>query len=393
MHYKTKIIPLKCNNKDVFNLNKLSAKVWNLCVEIDKDYKKNNKKGMGRTELQKRTKKCVKGLSGKNIQFVVHKYLFARNSMWKSIKAKHENSNKVKLPYKNKKYYNTGWDKQAVKVKDNYLLLSRPILYVNGKKQNQKPFKCYCKNPPNNIVEVELICKQGKYYLAIKYKEEAEYLQIQSKNEASIDLGEIHSITSIDNNGNSIIITGRKLRSIKRLRNKHLAKLRSKRDKCTKGSRQYWKYHNAIQNLRRKIEFKILDCVHKITKHYVNYCLMNNISKVYYGDLDSCTRNTKERKGKFIGEKLNQWNYGELVRQLENKLTRYGIELVKVKEYYTSRKCPKCGDMNKPNSRNYICGLCGYEQHRDIVGAINILNDNSEYKIIKYKTKKYLQIN
>jgi putative transposase len=82
------------------------------------------------------------------------------------------------------------------------------------------------------------------------------------------------------------------------------------------------------------------------------------------------------------------WRFGQIMLQLENKLTRYGIKLVKVQEYYTSQKCPHCKKNNKPCGRNYICSKCGYEQHRDVVGAINILNDNSIYKIknilIKY---------
>jgi putative transposase len=42
---------------------------------------------------------------------------------------------------------------------------------------------------------------------------------------ASIDLGEIHAISSVSENNEGVIITGRKLRSIKRLRNKKLAEL------------------------------------------------------------------------------------------------------------------------------------------------------------------------
>jgi len=126
---------------------------------------------------------------------------------------------------------------------------------------------------------------------------------------------------------------------------------------------------------------------------YLDYCIKNNISKIYYGDLDSCIRNTKKEKrgSKFVHQKLSQWNYGFLIKELMNKLTRYGIELIKVKEYYTSKKCPICGQLNKPEGRNYTCD-CGYVMHRDINGAINILNDNSSFKIHKYNSLKYLRI-
>jgi len=336
-------------------------------------------------------KKKVPMILANSINIVIFKYITARDAMFRSIKVKHENSNKVKLPYKEKKFYNTGWTYQNIRVyKDNnYLTLAKPLLPNNHK---QKPMKCYMKNIPDNIVEIELIY-HNKLYLYIKTKQENDNILIQSKNEASIDLGEIHSITSIDNNENAIIITGRKLREIKQLRNKHLGKLKSRRSKCIKGSRQYKKYSKAIRNLVFKTNNKIINTTHKITKDYLDYCLQNNISKVYYGDLDSCTRNTKKehRGSKKIHQKLNEWNYGQIMRELINKLSRYGIQLIKVKEYYTSKKCPICSTLNSPKGRNYECG-CGYVMHRDVNGAINILNDNSQYNINKYKSLKYLQI-
>ena len=108
--------------------------------------------------------------------------------------------------------------------------------------------------------------------------------------------------------------------------------------------------------------------------------------------MDSCTRNTKERVGKVVGQKLNDWCYGLLTLQLENKLNRYGIEFVKVSEAYTSQTCPHCGHRHKPSGRNYKC-QCGYQQHRDLVGAMNILNFNEkDVHIEKYQNLKYLRI-
>jgi putative transposase len=65
--------------------------------------------------------------------------------------------------------------------------------------------------------------------------------------------------------------------------------------------------------------------------------------------------------------------------------------MIKIKEYYTSKKCPKCKTLNEVKGRNYQC-KCGYKNHRDIVGAINILNNNTELNIERYNTFKYLQI-
>lgn len=49
----------------------------------------------------------------------------------------------------------------------------------------------------------------------------------------------------------------------------------------------------------------------------------------------------------------------------------FGIKVRQIDEAYTSQTCPKCGNRNKVNNRNYNCS-CGFSYHRDGIGAINI---------------------
>ena len=390
--YKTMIIPVKCSKEDyqyLMQCSKWAGDCWNEIVKADKEFIKNNGRVMNKKELQSFVKN-ITPLHAVGNQHVYLKYFTARDAMFNSMKAGHKNSKKVKLPYKNKKYFVVGWNVfcYSIDYKKHELRLSKKV-DKNGNKQN--PIVCSFKTMPKHVVEIELIYRNG-LCLAVKYKEPKTNTDIKTNNVAAIDLGEIHSITSIDNNGNAIIITGRKIRGIKRLQNKEQAKLRSKRDKLTKGSRQYRKYSRAIYKLKVKTDKQILDCVHKISKLYLDYCIDNGISKVYYGDLDSCTRRHKNDMSKFTNQKLRDWCYGLLMLQLENKLSRYGIELVKVSEAYSSQTCPHCGRRHKPTGRNYEC-QCGYKQHRDIVGAMNILNFNEkDIKLEKYNNLKYLRI-
>lgn len=390
--YKTMIIPVKCSKEDyqyLMQCSRWSGDCWNAIVEADKAFYSENNRYMNKSELQTFVKNLTP-LHAVGNQHVYLKYYMSRDAMFRSIKAKHENSNKVKLPYKKKKYFVVGWNvfSYVVDYKKKIVKLAKKV-DDNGRPQKQ--VCCYFKTMPKHIVEIELIYRNG-LCLAIKYKEPKTNTDIKDKNVAAIDFGEIHSITSIDSNGNGIIITGRKIRSIKRLQNKEQAKLRSKRSKLTKGSRQYKKYSRAIYKLKIKTDRQILDCVHKISKLYLDYCVENNISKVYYGDLDSCTRGHHGEISAHTNQKLRDWCYGLLTLQLENKLSRYGIELVKVSEAFSSQTCPHCGERHKPSGRNYIC-KCGYEQHRDLVGAMNILNFNEEnIHIERYKNLKYLRI-
>ena len=393
--YKTIIVPVKCSSGDeiyLLGLNAESAKVWNRCVELDTEYKTKTGRGMRASELQS----ALLGFSSLHRMGVYHvyrKYLFARSAMWRSIKSGKIQGKTAKLPFKTKHFYNTGWNYQGIKsdYSKGEIKLCKKILTDDiGGNHRPTPVVCYVKTIPQNIVEIELLYRNG-LKLAIKYKEpDIEHL-IPSGNSAAIDLGEIHSIASIDNLGDAIIITGRKLRSIKRYRNKECGKICSKMSRCTKGSRQYKKYAKAKWKLLYKADNQIKDAIHKTTKLYLDYCLEHNITTVFYGDLDACTRDTKGHIGKGVGQKLSQWCFGKIVEQLENKLCRYGIDLIKVDEAYTTRKCPSCGALNKPANRNYRC-LCGYEQHRDLVGSINLLNQNAGAELSRYANKKYLRI-
>ncbi len=382
-------MPLKCNKKDfeyLRVLNKVSADVWNNCVKLDKTYYKSNKKFMTLSMLEFANKQQFP-LHAKGINHVVLKYMYNRNAMWKSIKIKHKDSKKVKLPYKEKKYFPTGWDSQAV-----FADYEHNKIRLTTIKDRRSKIVCDVKSIPQNIAEIELIYKD-KYYLAIKYKQENNTNLIQSGNVASIDLGEIHGITSIDNNGNCVILTNRKLRSLIRLKDKRQAELQSLRSKCEKGSAKAKKYTKAIYKIKYEFDNKILDVIHKQTKLYLDWCLKHNIGKVYYGDVDTTTRNSHGKLRENTNHKLGMWRFGLLVLQLENKLSRYGIKLEKINEAYTSQTCPNCGNRRKTNNRNYKCKKCGYENHRDIVGAINIINMNTKYKISNYTNKVYLQIN
>ncbi|WP_203364640.1 zinc ribbon domain-containing protein [Bacillus sp. REN10] len=74
-----------------------------------------------------------------------------------------------------------------------------------------------------------------------------------------------------------------------------------------------------------------------------------------------------------MNQKLSNWSFGKLTKQLAYKLEAVGVSLSNENEAYTTQACPACGKRNKVHSRNYRCS-CGYERHRDIHGAGNILS-------------------
>ncbi|MBJ8073699.1 zinc ribbon domain-containing protein, partial [Bacillus cereus] len=68
---------------------------------------------------------------------------------------------------------------------------------------------------------------------------------------------------------------------------------------------------------------------------------------------------------------LHTWSFYRLAQFIEYKATLVGIKIEYVNPVYTSQTCPKCSEKNKAQDRKYNC-TCGFEKHRDIVGAMNI---------------------
>lgn len=333
------------------------------------------------------------------MQLISKKYL---SNVLGSKKAKDAGRKDCLYPYKKKKNFNTLWDHQIFKINYNkniiYLSKAKGLLKTTGETYFQKPIKIFTKNIPPNILIIELKYDNG-LKLCLNYYEETINKNINKgyNNICSIDFGEIHSITSIDNNGNSLIITGREIRSIQRFRNKELAKLNNMLSKCIKGSRKYKKLRSAIIKLSSKTNQKINYLLHKISKLFINYINNNKINKVIIGNLNNFNmnlKNKKRKKGQL--QRLTQWSYGKLKYKIKYKLKNININLIEISEEFTSQTCPFCGNKHKPKGRNYVC-KCGYKNHRDIVGAINILSkylNNGKIKSINLPQKelKYLRI-
>ena len=98
-----------------------------------------------------------------------------------------------------------------------------------------------------------------------------------------------------------------------------------------------------------------------------------NLSKEYYFEHKQWIK--KNDIQKLIKGKYNL--HSQTVQAISDKFdaNRKTISALRknVKENYTSQICPKCSKKHKPTGRTYRC-TCGYETHRDIIGAWNILN-------------------
>lgn len=203
-------------------------------------------------------------------------------------------------------------------------------------------------------------------------------------------VGEFHE------DGESLIVSGRKVRAIHRLRNKKLAEMQRLQSKCTKGSRQWKKVQRAKRYIRSKSERQLRDALHKTTMQFVDWCVQQSVSDVHLGDVEGVQRNSRKEKrlNRKQAQKLSNWSMGKVKQYLAYKLKREGIALHPVDESYTSQTCPVCRKRNRTASRNDRCA-CGYRGHRDLHGARNILSKARYDEFLHFDAEikmKYLRI-
>jgi len=68
----------------------------------------------------------------------------------------------------------------------------------------------------------------------------------------------------------------------------------------------------------------------------------------------------------------NTWAFFQLTTFITYKAERLGMRVEQVAPAYTSQTCPACAARNHAADRRYVCATCGWQGHRDVVGAINI---------------------
>lgn len=147
--------------------------------------------------------------------------------------------------------------------------------------------------------------------------------------------------------------------------NKYVRRMfKSKRKKLGK-----LKKLNAIRNLDNKEQRWMKDRDHKISRAIVDFAKENKISVIRLEQLANIRQTARtSRKNE---KNLHTWSFYRLSQFIEYKAKLTGIKVEYVNPAYTSQTCPKCSTRNKAHDRKYKCG-CGFEKHRDLVGAMNI---------------------
>ena len=161
-----------------------------------------------------------------------------------------------------------------------------------------------------------------------------------------------------------------------------LARYQRAMSRKVKFSKNWHRAKRRVQTIHTRITNARRDFLHKattsISQNHAMVCIedlqVRNMSKSSRGSAEKPGRNVRAKSG--LNTSILDQGWAEFRRQLDYKLQWNGGWLVAVPPQYTSRTCPCCGHVSGDNRRTqaqFLCVGCGYVNHADVVGAMNIL--------------------
>lgn len=338
-----------------------AAKVWMACRDVHKQARTEKEKWPNRADLQKATKNTF-ALHSQSAQMVCHAFLANIDTTHQLRK---QGRREMRYPWKDKRYYPLLWPEQAVAVQGNFIILPMG----RGRQSIVLP-------KPDGFVAggCKLVWNGAENELHVSI-ETPVLAAVDSNVVATVDLGQIHQCAVTTNTGQALIVSGRGQRSLKRHMNQMHGQLARLQSRCKKGSRRWKKLARSRHKHAGRIERQVRDLAHKGTCAVANFCSTHAVGQVFVGDPHGVRRRNSGRKH---NQRMAQWEYGRDQTYLEQKLKRKGISSFTGTERGTSSRCPMCGHKHKPKGRVWACKNCGFKGHRDLVGSVNMHEDNFE---------------
>jgi len=339
------------------DIRREAARCWNAIVNLHRTIY--NRYGIWLTGGQ--LKEFFKGrfqLHSQSVQALVELY---EETCRRTNNLRKNGETSWRYPWRKKYYFTITWKKAAISFKGNRICLS------NGRGREPLEFKLPARIEPTTVCQAQFVWKGTCYWLHLSVEKPVPE-QVSGNKAAGADPGEVHSLAITDGE-ESIVISGRLLRSLWRLQNKELGEYQRKLSRLKKGSRRWRRLTRKKQRFLEQMRRRKEHLLHTITVQAVGWCFERGVKTLYVGNpLDV----TKKEHGRRHNQRMHQWTFGQMFNQLRYKLAAHGIEMVLVGEENTSSTCPSCGAKGTFRGRVFYCPDCGFSCHRDVVGCINI---------------------
>jgi putative transposase len=187
-------------------------------------------------------------------------------------------------------------------------------------------------------------------------------------------LGIIHPYAVMTEDA-GLLVSGRALRAENWL---HRADQQARQTKIARlapkagqrGSRRWRRHRARLRRTEARHRRRVHQAHHEAAKQVVAFALQHQVGTLVVGDPKGIT---ERDAGRVQNWRLRQWRRTHLLRALRDKAEQAGMVVRLVDERGTSSTCPACHRrVPKPRGRQFHCHGCGFQGHRDLVGAANI---------------------
>ncbi|MEG2543943.1 MAG: transposase [Longicatena sp.] len=252
--------------------------------------------------------------------------------------------------------FSSYWSNSSYKINDEFIIVELGL----ARHRETIKIPIYCnKQPLQRIAEgramnMKIVCRKGKWfaYIYVDYKVK----QVTSEKVMGIDIGIKVPAVCATCEQIKFFGSGRELRYLQRRYKKHIKEMQQR------------KQFKKLKSFEHKLNHVLNDYDHKIAREIVDFAIANDIGII---KMENLTR-IKMKFQTYHNPNIYLWSYRRLQDYIEYKANLSGIKVVYINPYNTSKVCPRCGQINKAIDRDYRC-KCGFHGHRDVVGAMNIL--------------------
>jgi len=273
----------------------------------------------------------------------------------------------AKYPYKEKTYQTVIWKDQSIRIENGKIRLS------NGRNMPSLALPIAAEYQDCDIRKAELTWRADHYELCITIDTGTLIPTLLEEGKViGVDLGEINIAAAVSEDGEGVVISGRYLRSINRLRNKRLAAYQSRIDRCKAGSKRQRKLLRNKRKASAKYDRQQRDILHKASRQLVNFCREQGVAHIAIGNVKDIQ--TGVDLGRKCNQKVSQWPHGQFVKYVGYKARQLGMGTSQIREDYSTKTCSECGQVmkNAPRGRTFCCPGCGARLSRDGNGGANI---------------------
>ncbi|WP_066295622.1 RNA-guided endonuclease InsQ/TnpB family protein [Bacillus sp. FJAT-29937] len=350
--YKFKLVPTAEQQKKIIETLSLCRWLYNTCLEQRIYEYKTHKKSISfyaqKKELPilKKELPIFKTVHSQVLQDVLERLDKAYQAFFKRL-SKGEKAGFPRFQGKNR-FHSFTYSQSGFKLNGKFLSLS---------KIGDLRIKCH-RQIQGKIKTCTIVHKNSRFYVCFACEMTEAVSELKTNQSVGVDLGVTHLAITSDgqffDNPKHLQKAERRLKQLQRA----VSKKKKGSNRRQKAVRLLAKWHEHIANKRR-------DTAHKVSRQ-----LVSNYDLIVFEDL-----NIQDMvKNRHLSKSITDSAWRKLIQFTQYKAENAGKEVVCVNPYNTSQICSSCRHIVKKTlaERLHKC-LCGYEIHRDVNAAKNIL--------------------